>query len=46
MPQPGEKLIYKGYRFKIQQASAKKISQVLIFAHELPEDLELEEGGL
>ena len=46
MPQPGEKLIYKGYRFKIQQASTKKISQVLIFAHELPEELELEEGGL
>jgi putative hemolysin len=46
MPQPGEKLFYKNYRFKIQQASAKKISQVLIFAHELPEELELEEGGI
>jgi putative hemolysin len=40
VPKPGERLEYKNYHFKVQQASPKRIDQVLIFANELPEDLE------
>ena len=42
VPKTGERLEYKGYRFKIQQASPKKILQVLIFGTEVPEDMEME----
>ena len=42
VPKTGERLEYKGYHFKIQQASPKKIFQVLISANEVPEDIELE----
>ncbi len=42
VPKTGERLEYKGHHFKIQQASPKKILQVLIFANELPEEIELE----
>jgi CBS domain containing-hemolysin-like protein len=42
VPQAGEKLEYKNHHFKIQQANPKKVVQVLIFPHEVPEDLELE----
>lgn len=42
VPLTGERVEYKGYRFKIQQASPKKILQVLIFGQEIPEDMELE----
>lgn len=42
VPATGERLEYKGFHFKIQQATPKKILQVLVFAHEMPEDVELE----
>ncbi len=42
VPKAGERLEYKGYRFKIQQASPKRVFQVLISGNEVPEDLELE----
>jgi putative hemolysin len=42
VPKTGEKLEYKSYHFKIQQASPKRVLQVLIFAHEFPEDIEVE----
>lgn len=32
LPKKGEELAYKGYNFKIQQASPKRISQVLVYA--------------
>ena len=38
MPQSGDKLIYKGYEFQIQQATLKRISQVLVDRYEEPED--------
>ena len=42
VPKTGERLEYKGYHFKIQQASPKKIFQVLVSGNEALEDLELE----
>ncbi len=42
VPKSGERLEYKGFHFKIQQASPKRVYQVLIFGNEVPEDIELE----
>ncbi len=38
VPKTGEKLDYKNYHFKIQQATPKRVLQVLIFAQGLPEE--------
>ena len=40
VPKTGERLEYKGYHFKIQQASPKRVYQVLISVNEVPEDFE------
>jgi putative hemolysin len=37
VPQKGEQLAYKNYHFKVQQASPRRISQVLIYADREPE---------
>ncbi len=37
MPRTGEEVVYKGYHFKVQQATPKRIIQVLILTHEDPE---------
>ncbi len=42
VPATGERLEYKNFHFKVQQATPKRILQVLVFAHEFPEDIELE----
>ncbi len=42
VPKTGERLEYKKFHFKIQQATPKRILQVLVFSHELAEDLEVE----
>ncbi len=42
VPKTGERLEYKGFHFKIQQATPKRILQVLVFSHDIAEDLELE----
>lgn len=42
VPKTGERVEYKGYRFKIQQASPKKVLQVLISSLESPEEMEIE----
>lgn len=42
VPKTGERLEYKGFHFKVQQATPKRILQVLVFSQELAEDLELE----
>jgi len=34
LPRKGERHIYKGYCFQIQQASPRRVFQVLVFAHE------------
>ncbi|MBY0109682.1 MAG: hemolysin family protein [Candidatus Babeliaceae bacterium] len=40
LPKKGDRFTYKTYNFQIQQASQKRILQVLIFAHAMPETLE------
>lgn len=40
LPKKGDRFAYKTYHFQIQQASQKRIVQVLIFAHSIPETLE------
>lgn len=42
VPTTGERIEYKGFHFKVQQATPKKILQVLVFAHDIAEDMELE----
>ena len=42
VPKTGERVEYKGYRFKIQQASPKKVLQVLITSLETPEHEDVE----
>lgn len=42
VPKPGEHLTYKGFYFKIQQASPKRIYQVLVLSNETFENLEKE----
>lgn len=42
VPATGERLEYKGFHFKVQQATPKKILQILVFAHDIAEDMELE----
>lgn len=42
VPQTGERLAYKSYHFKVQQATPKRILQVLIFAHDFQEEPEVE----
>ncbi|MBA2306552.1 HlyC/CorC family transporter [Candidatus Dependentiae bacterium] len=41
MPKTGEEIEYKNYNFKVQQATPKRIVQVLVTAVNLPADLEL-----
>ncbi len=41
MPKNGEEITYKDFNFKVQQATPKRILQVLITAQNLPEDLQL-----
>ncbi len=44
LPKKGEQITYKGYNFKIQKASPKRVFQVLIFEHEAPEAIETHDG--
>ena len=37
LPKKGELLSYKNYNFQVQKASPKRVFQVLIFQHELPQ---------
>ena len=32
LPKKGERLVYKSFTFQVQQASAKRVAQVLIFS--------------
>lgn len=41
MPKNSEEIKYKDYSFKIQQATPKRVLQVLITAQNLPEDLQV-----
>ena len=38
LPRKGERLFYKGYCFQVQQASPKRVFQVLVFKNEKKED--------
>lgn len=40
LPKKGDRFTYKSYHFQIQQASPKRILQVLVFAHAMPETVE------
>jgi putative hemolysin len=40
LPKKGDRFSYKSYNFQVQQASPKRILQVLIFAHSIPDVLE------
>lgn len=40
LPKKGDRFTYKTYHFQIQQASQKRILQVLIYAHGIPDVLE------
>lgn len=40
LPKKGDRLTYKSYHFQIQQASPKRILQVLVFAHAIPDVIE------
>ncbi len=42
VPQSGDRLEYKNFHFKIQQATPKRILQVLVFAHEFQEEPDIE----
>ena len=44
LPKKGEQVTYKGYTFKIQKASPKRVFQVLVFEHEQPEIVETTEN--
>jgi len=39
LPKKGERLVYKDFTFQVQQASAKRVSQVLIFSTATPPDV-------
>jgi putative hemolysin len=42
VPKKGEQVAYKNFHFQVQQASAKRVYQILIFEDKIPENLELE----
>ncbi len=38
LPKKGERFLYKGYNFQVQQATPKRVLQVLIFEEKKPDD--------